>query len=104
MKQNESKEMSRRAYDVMSRQGADRDGLACYSRSGESDVGGQGSIMDSAYETTSIKTLSETETDTVDETIQLMKRKLLIGQHKEIQQIWNQENIAKRKSYGEKDI
>ena len=68
LKQNESKEMSRRAYDVMSRQGADRDGLACYSRSGESDVGGQGSIMDSAYETNSIKTLSETETDTVDET------------------------------------
>ena len=80
------------------------DGLAGYSQSWENDVSGQGSIMDSEYETNPRKTLSETETDTVDETIQLMKRKLLIGQHKEIQQIWNQENIAKQKSYGEKDI
>ena len=52
----------------MSEQEADMDGLACYSRSGKSDVSGQGSTMDSAYETNSTKTLSETETDTVDET------------------------------------
>ena len=52
----------------MSKQEPNMNGLACYSHSGESDVGGQGSIMDSAYETNSIKTLSETGTDTVDET------------------------------------
>merc|ERR1711956_9451 len=51
----------------MSRQESEMDGLACYSRSVKSDVSGQGSNRDSAYETNSTKTLSETETDTVDE-------------------------------------